>query len=149
MSEKRDYYEVLGVPRDADPSAMKKSYRKLAMQFHPDRNPDNPEAAAKFKEAAEAYDVLSDQEKRARYDRFGHEGLRARFAPAAASRSRFAFAAAAASGARAFCRSLVAVGALRSATGAHFCFALLRAAGSAFFLCSFGAALFVLRRSGV
>jgi len=76
VSEKRDYYEVLGVPRDADPSAMKKSYRKLAMQFHPDRNPDNPEAAAKFKEAAEAYDVLSDQEKRARYDRFGHEGLR-------------------------------------------------------------------------
>ena len=76
MSNKRDYYEVLGVPKDADSSALKKSYRKLAMQFHPDRNPDNPEAAQKFKEAAEAYDVLSDQDKRSRYDRFGHEGLR-------------------------------------------------------------------------
>jgi len=76
VSDKRDYYEVLGIPKDADAGTMKKSYRKLAMQFHPDRNPDNPEAAAKFKEAAEAYDVLSDDEKRARYDRFGHEGLR-------------------------------------------------------------------------
>ncbi|HIE60168.1 MAG TPA: molecular chaperone DnaJ [Microbacterium sp.] len=76
MSTKRDYYEVLGVPKDADGSTMKKSYRKLAMQFHPDRNPDDPEAAVKFKEAAEAYDVLSDDEKRSRYDRFGHEGLR-------------------------------------------------------------------------
>jgi molecular chaperone DnaJ len=76
VSEKRDYYEVLGVPKDADSSTLKKSYRKLAMQFHPDRNPDDPAAADKFKEAAEAYDVLSDDEKRDRYDRFGHEGLR-------------------------------------------------------------------------
>ncbi|MEE2830596.1 MAG: molecular chaperone DnaJ [Myxococcota bacterium] len=76
MSNKRDYYEVLGVPKDADTSTLKKSYRKLAMQFHPDRNPDNPDAAQKFKEAAEAYDVLSDDDKRSRYDRFGHEGLR-------------------------------------------------------------------------
>ena len=76
MSSKRDYYEVLGVPKDAEPSVMKKAYRKLAMQYHPDRNPDDDEAAQKFKEAAEAYDVLSDADKRARYDRFGHEGLR-------------------------------------------------------------------------
>jgi len=76
LSDKRDYYEVLEVPRDTDATTLKKSYRKLAMKFHPDRNPDDPEAAARFKEAAEAYDVLSDDEKRARYDRFGHEGLR-------------------------------------------------------------------------
>ena len=76
MSSKRDYYEVLGVPKDAESSVMKKAYRKLAMQYHPDRNPDDNEAAQKFKEAAEAYDVLSDADKRARYDRFGHEGLR-------------------------------------------------------------------------
>lgn len=71
----RDYYEVLGVERDAQEDEIKKAYRKLAMQFHPDRNPDDAEAEAKFKEAAEAYDVLRDAEKRARYDRFGHAGL--------------------------------------------------------------------------
>ena len=76
MSQPRDYYEVLGVPKDADEAALKKAYRKLAMQYHPDRNPDNPEAEAKFKEASEAYQVLSDGEKRATYDRFGHAGLR-------------------------------------------------------------------------
>ncbi len=75
-AQPRDYYEVLGVPKDADDSTLKKAYRKLAMQFHPDRNPDNPEAEGKFKEAAEAYQVLSDAEKRATYDRFGHAGLR-------------------------------------------------------------------------
>jgi len=75
VANKRDYYEVLGVERDAPDAEVKKSYRKLAVQFHPDRNPDNPEAEAKFKEAAEAYAVLSDPEKRARYDRFGHEGM--------------------------------------------------------------------------
>lgn len=69
---KRDYYEVLGVPREASEPEIKKAYRKLAIQFHPDRNPDNPEAEEKFKEAAEAYAVLSDRDKRARYDRFGH-----------------------------------------------------------------------------
>jgi molecular chaperone DnaJ len=71
----RDYYEVLGVSRDAADDEIKRAYRKKAMEFHPDRNPDNPEAEAKFKEAAEAYDVLRDAEKRARYDRFGHAGV--------------------------------------------------------------------------
>jgi molecular chaperone DnaJ len=69
---KRDYYEVLGVSRDVGPDELKKAYRKLAHQFHPDKNPDNPEAEAKFKEASEAYAVLSDAEKRAQYDRLGH-----------------------------------------------------------------------------
>ncbi len=73
---KRDYYEVLGVGRDATKDDLKKAYRKLAMQFHPDRNPDDKNAEEKFKEAAEAYDVLSNDEKRANYDRFGHDGLR-------------------------------------------------------------------------
>lgn len=71
---KRDYYEVLGIERGADADAIKKSYRKLAMEFHPDRNPDNPEAAERFKEISEAYAVLSDPEKRNRYDQFGHAG---------------------------------------------------------------------------
>jgi len=71
----RDYYEVLGVSRDASQDEIKKAYRKKAMEFHPDRNPDNPEAEARFKEAAEAYDVLRDDDKRARYDRFGHAGV--------------------------------------------------------------------------
>lgn len=73
MSKKRDYYEVLGVARDASVADIKVSYRKLAVQFHPDRNPGDAEAEEKFKEAAEAYAVLSDAEKRARYDRFGHQ----------------------------------------------------------------------------
>ena len=72
MAEKRDYYEVLGVSKDATPEEIKKAYRKKAVQYHPDRNPDDKDAEEKFKEAAEAYDVLSDTEKRARYDRFGH-----------------------------------------------------------------------------
>ncbi len=76
QSGKRDYYEVLGVSRNATPEEIKKSYRKLAMQYHPDRNPGDKEAEEKFKEAAEAYEVLRDQEKRSLYDRFGHEGLR-------------------------------------------------------------------------
>ncbi len=76
MSQPRDYYEVLGVGRDADDATLKKAYRKLALQFHPDRNPDDPEAEAKFKEASEAYQVLSDPQKRQMYDRFGHQGLR-------------------------------------------------------------------------
>lgn len=72
---KRDYYEILEVPKDADEGTIKKSYRKIAMKFHPDRNPDNKDAEEKFKEAAEAYEVLSDPDKRARYDRFGHAGM--------------------------------------------------------------------------
>jgi molecular chaperone DnaJ len=75
MSDKRDYYEVLGLPKDASPSDIKKSYRKLAMKYHPDRNPDDPAAEDKFKEASEAYSVLSDEDKRARYDQFGHAGM--------------------------------------------------------------------------
>lgn len=75
MSNLRDYYEVLGVAKTASASEIKKAYRKLAMKFHPDKNPDNPEAEEKFKEAAAAYSVLSDPEKKARYDQFGHAGL--------------------------------------------------------------------------
>lgn len=71
----RDFYEILGVTRDADPDTIKKAYRKLAMQFHPDKNPGDQKAEDKFKEAATAYEVLSDSEKRARYDRFGHAGV--------------------------------------------------------------------------
>lgn len=73
---KRDYYEILGVDRNADLNTIKGAYRKLALQYHPDRNPDNKEAEGKFKEATEAYEVLSDKSKRERYDRFGHEGVR-------------------------------------------------------------------------
>jgi molecular chaperone DnaJ len=73
---KRDYYEILSVEKSATVEEIKKSYRKLALQYHPDRNPDNKEAEEKFKEATEAYEVLSDGDKRARYDRFGHEGVR-------------------------------------------------------------------------
>ena len=72
--QKRDYYEVLGVEKTASADEIKKAYRKLAMKYHPDRNPDNPEAADKFKEASEAYACLSDPEKRQRYDQFGHDG---------------------------------------------------------------------------
>ena len=72
----RDYYEVLGVERSATVEVIKKSYKKLAIQFHPDRNKDDPDAVEKFKEAAEAYDVLSDPDKRSRYDRFGHAGVK-------------------------------------------------------------------------
>ncbi|SEM82599.1 molecular chaperone DnaJ [Chitinophaga rupis] len=72
MSTKRDYYEILAVAKTASQDEIKKAYRKVAMQFHPDRNPNNKEAEEKFKEAAEAYEVLSDPDKRAQYDRFGH-----------------------------------------------------------------------------
>jgi molecular chaperone DnaJ len=72
---KRDYYEVLGIGRGADDQQIKSAYRKLALQYHPDRNPENAEAEEKFKEAAEAYSVLSDVQKRAAYDRYGHAGV--------------------------------------------------------------------------
>lgn len=75
MAQKRDYYEVLGVQKNASEQEIKKAYRGLAMKYHPDRNPDNPEAEEKFKEATEAYGVLSDKDKRARYDQFGHAGM--------------------------------------------------------------------------
>ena len=75
MAEKRDYYEVLGVSKNADAAEIKKAYRKLALQYHPDRNPGDKEAEEKFKEAAEAYDVLSNEEKKRRYDQFGHAGM--------------------------------------------------------------------------
>jgi molecular chaperone DnaJ len=76
VSEKQDYYEVLGVSRQADASELKRAYRKLALELHPDRNPNDKESEARFKEASEAYQVLSDPEKRALYDRYGHEGPR-------------------------------------------------------------------------
>ncbi len=78
MSTKRDYYEVLGVAKGAGADEIKKNYRKLALKFHPDRNPGNSEAEESFKEAAEAYDVLQDSEKRGIYDQYGHQGLEGR-----------------------------------------------------------------------
>jgi len=75
MAEKRDYYEVLEVAKNATAEEIKKAYRKKALQYHPDRNPGDKEAEEKFKEAAEAYGVLSDPDKRARYDRYGHAGV--------------------------------------------------------------------------
>src|SRR4249920_882536 len=73
----RDLYEVLGVEKSASPGELKKAYYRLAKQYHPDHNPDDKEAEDKFKEASNAYQVLSDDEQRARYDRFGFDGLRA------------------------------------------------------------------------
>ncbi len=75
MSNKRDFYEILGIEKNADDKQIKKAYRKMAIKFHPDKNPDDASAEAKFKEAAEAYEVLSDGNKRARYDQYGHAGM--------------------------------------------------------------------------
>ena len=79
MAQKRDYYEVLGVEKNADDDTIKRAYRKLAMMYHPDKNKDNKNAEEKFKEACEAYEVLSDKDKRARYDQYGHAGLEGAF----------------------------------------------------------------------
>jgi molecular chaperone DnaJ len=76
MTSQRDYYEVLGVSRDASPEALKKAYKKMALKYHPDRNPDDEDAVARFKEASEAFEILNNPEKRARYDRMGHAGVR-------------------------------------------------------------------------
>lgn len=75
MAAKKDYYEILGVNKDASSEDIKKSYRKLAMKYHPDRNPDNPKAEEQFKEAKEAYEMLTDEQKRAAYDQYGHAGV--------------------------------------------------------------------------
>ena len=76
---KKDYYDVLGVPRDVSKDELKKAYRKLAMKYHPDRNPDDDKAAEKFKELSEAYEILSDDQKRQTYDSFGHDGVNSSF----------------------------------------------------------------------
>ena len=76
MPTQADYYEILGVERSATADEIKRAYRKTAMKYHPDRNPDDAEAESRFKECAEAFEVLSDAEKRQRYDQYGHEGLR-------------------------------------------------------------------------
>lgn len=88
MPTTRDYYEILGVARTADAEEIKRAYRRFAMKYHPDRNPGDAEAEAKFKECAEAYEVLSDETKRKIYDQYGHEGLRARGGPAGHDFSR-------------------------------------------------------------
>jgi len=88
MPTTRDYYEILGVSRDADGDEIKRAYRRLAMKYHPDRNPGDDEAEQKFKEASEAYEVLADPQRRATYDRFGHEGLRGAGGPATHDFSR-------------------------------------------------------------
>lgn len=81
MAAKRDYYELLGIPKDASEDAVKKAYRKMAMKYHPDRNPGNKAAEAKFKEISEAYEVLSDSNKRRQYDQYGHDGMKSTFGP--------------------------------------------------------------------
>src|SRR5271157_443393 len=86
---KRDYYDVLGVGRDAGDAEIKKAFRGLARQFHPDVNPDDPDAEARFKELAEAYEVLSSDQSRAAYDRYGFDGLRGQAVP---DFSQFGFA---------------------------------------------------------
>src|SRR5215470_8913376 len=89
MASKRDYYEVLGVSRGVGSDELKRVFRKLAMQYHPDRNSGDEEAAARFKEIAEAYEVLNDPDKRERYDRFGHAGLEGVGVPDFGGRSPF------------------------------------------------------------
>ena len=82
MANKRDYYEVLGVDKNASADEIKKAYKKLAVKYHPDKNPGDKAAEEKYKEAAEAYSVLSDADKKARYDQFGHAGVDTRLCSA-------------------------------------------------------------------
>lgn len=89
MADKRDFYEVMGVPKNATDDEIKKAYRKLAKQYHPDLNPGDKEAEAKFKEVNEAYEVLSDKDKKARYDQFGHAGVDPNFGGGAGGGSPF------------------------------------------------------------
>ena len=89
MADKRDYYEVLGVDKNADEAAIKKAYRQMAKKYHPDLNPGDSEAEAKFKEVNEAYEVLSDSEKKARYDQFGHAGVDPNFGAGAGGGNPF------------------------------------------------------------
>ena len=89
MASKRDYYELLGVAKAASAEEIKKSYRQLALKYHPDRNPDDKPAEEKFKEIGEAYDVLGDAEKRAAYDRYGHAAFTAGGAAAGGGRGGF------------------------------------------------------------
>jgi len=91
MADKRDYYDVLGVPKEAKADEIKSAYRKLAKKYHPDANPNNPEAEAKFKEASEAYAVLSDDEKRSAYNQFGHSAFDGASGGAGAGFSNFSF----------------------------------------------------------
>jgi DnaJ-class molecular chaperone len=119
MAQKRDYYEVLGVDRKADDDTIKKAYRKLALENHPDRNPGNAEAEKRFKDAAEAYAVLSDAQKRQRYDQFGHAGVdgarrvaaRASQSPRTSSRRSATCSAAAAAASSSSSSAAVAAGA--------------------------------------
>ena len=89
MADKRDYYEVLGIAKGASEAEIKSAYRKLAKKYHPDLNPGDKTAEAKFKEVNEAYEVLSDKEKRARYDQFGHAGVDPNFGGGAGGGSPF------------------------------------------------------------
>ena len=89
MADKRDYYEVMGLQKGASDDEIKKAFRQLAKKYHPDLNPGDKEAEAKFKEVNEAYEVLSDKEKRARYDQFGHAGVDPSYGAGAAGGSPF------------------------------------------------------------
>ena len=89
MADKRDYYEVLGVDKTADDATIKKAYRQQAKKYHPDLNPGDKQAEAKFKEVNEAYEVLSDSEKKSRYDQFGHAGVDPNFGAGAGGGSPF------------------------------------------------------------